>query len=997
MFFVVVGSMLLCYNNLNNNIVGQNMQADGMNFTMIQTIDLSGIWKFKLDSDKKGMEYGFPHGGFDDTIYLPGSTAQAKKGDRNTEYATGHLTEEYAFTGFAWFEKDIIIGTDLDSHPLSLFLERTRISRVWIDGNFIGTQNSLCTPHSYDLKANLSAGAHTLVVMIDNTDYPTRGGHMTSPDTQTNWNGITGAIELRINSPVYIVDAQLYPSISKQGVTIKTNFNNSTASIKNVSLLIKTNLLHADITDTIEPRLYDVSLPEGKSSLELFYPIETILCWDEFAPNTYQLEIITRELLEEDIWTGTFGFREFKAGKIKFHMNGYETFLRGKHDGMIFPLTGYAPTTLAGWLSVMTMAKNYGINHYRFHTCCPPDAAFMAADQLGIYMEPELPFWGTITDEGYPEHNKEEQDYLILEGTKILKEFGNHPSFVMMSLGNELWGSKMRISEILRNYKELDSRHLYTQGSNNFQFVPTILEEDDFYVGVRFDKERLFRGSYAMCDAPLGHVQTMEPNTLIDYDEQIQPSFRTNSTIKEQEETIAIQFHDHTVEVQATSQSEVLLPNIPVISHEIGQYETYPNFNEIAKYTGVLKARNFEIFKQRLEDKGLGDLADQYFRATGRLAVSCYKEELEAAFRSQQLAGFQLLDLQDFSGQGTALVGVLDAFMEEKGIVTQEEWQSFCSDAVLLGRFAKYNYVTGENFTAIIELSYYRSIPLLSTSLSWEIERANDQSFEIYASGSLTLPTKIANGLTAIGNISIRLPNVEVPTNLKLTLTIDGSTIKKEYFYWVYPRTEVNLLQHDNGYCIYQSELGLKKVYVLHTFDQIAKDLLTKGENVLLLPTRINNGLPGFYCTDFWCYPMFRSISESVNKQVPVGTMGLLINKSHKALQLFPSEIYSTPQWYQIVTNSTAAILDETSPEFRPIVQVIDNFERNHKLGLLFEAKVSFDTNNSKGNLLVCTSHLEDLLAHPEAALFFYSILEYAGSKDFNPIHTLKAEFFETM
>lgn len=964
---------------------------------MVKTIDLSGTWKFQLDSDKKGMECGFPLGGFDDTIRLPGSTAQAKKGDRNTDYATGHLTEEYAYAGFAWFEKDIFIATDLDNHPLNLFLERTRISKVWIDGNYIGSQNSLCTPHNYDLTATLSAGQHTLVIMIDNTDYPTKGGHMTSPDTQTNWNGITGAIELRVNSSICIVDAQLYPSIRKQGVTVTANIYNHTASIKNISLLIKANLIHTVITDTIEPKLYDVSLPEGASSLELFYPIENTLCWDEYVPNIYQLEIVTKVLLEEDIWTGTFGFREFKAGKDKFHINGYETFLRGKHDGMIFPLTGYAPTTLDGWLKVMTMAKNYGINHYRFHTCCPPDAAFMAADQLGIYMEPELPFWGTITDESYPEHNKEEQEYLILEGAKILKQFGNHPSFVMMSLGNELWGSKMRISEILRNYKELDSRHLYTQGSNNFQFVPTILEEDDFYVGVRFDRERLFRGSYAMCDAPLGHVQTMEPNTLIDYDEQIQPFVQTINPSKEQEETIAIQFHDHTVQVQATSQTEVLLPKIPVISHEIGQYETYPNYNEIAKYTGVLKARNLEIFKQRLVDKGLGDLADQYFRATGKLAVSCYKEELEAAFRSQHLAGFQLLDLQDFSGQGTALVGVLDAFMEEKGIVTQEEWRSFCSDAVLLGRFTKYNYVSGENFTATIQLSYYRSIPLLSSNLSWKIERVDDQSFQPCESGSLTLPLQIANGLTTIGSISIRFPNVAVPTNLKLTLTIDGSGINKEYFYWVYPCTEVNLLQRNNGYRIYQSKLSPKKVYVLHSFDQVAKELLTKGENVLLLPTRINKGLPGFYCTDFWCYPMFRSISESVNKQVPVGTMGLLIDKTHKALQLFPSEIYSTPQWYQIVTNSTAAILDETSLEFRPIVQVIDNFERNHKLGLLFEAKVSFDTNISRGNLLVCTSHLEDLLAHPEAAQFFYSVLEYAGSTDFKPIHTLKAEFLETM
>ena len=74
------------------------------------------------------------------------------------------------------------------------------------------------------------------------------------------------------------------------------------------------------------------------------------------------------------------------------------------------------------------------------------------------------------------------------------------------------------------------------------------------------------------------------------------------------------------------------------------------------------------MFKERLEEKGLIDKVDMYFKASGKLAAECYKGELETAFRSNELAGFQLLDLQDFSGQGTALVGILDAFMDNKGI-----------------------------------------------------------------------------------------------------------------------------------------------------------------------------------------------------------------------------------------------------------------------------------------------------------------------------------------
>lgn len=64
-------------------------------------------------------------------------------------------------------------------------------------------------------------------------------------------------------------------------------------------------------------------------------------------------------------------------------------------------------------------------------------------------MEPELPFWGTIAAKGEDGYNEEEQDYLINEGIRIIKEFSHHPSFVMMSLGNELWGNRERLGEII--------------------------------------------------------------------------------------------------------------------------------------------------------------------------------------------------------------------------------------------------------------------------------------------------------------------------------------------------------------------------------------------------------------------------------------------------------------------------------------------------------------------------------------------------------------------
>lgn len=917
---------------------------------MLKSIDLSGVWRFQLDKEKKGLRQPLS-----DTIYLPGTTSYYKKGEKNKKHEIAHLTEEYTFEGYAWYSREFEIPEEYLSKPCFLYLERTRKTTVWINNINKGSQNSLCTPHIYNITGSLHSGANTVTILIDNTDYPTKGGHMTSPDTQTNWNGITGKIELQIYNPVYLGDVQIYPDIHTKSVRIVSRIEGADGGVLKVSAegIGKENKHCAPGKQFLLTN----------NNILIDYPLgEDALLWCEYHPNLYKLKLeLMRDGFVVDNKEVIIGLREFKAKGDKFTINSRKIFLRGKHDGMIFPETGYAPTTVSEWIKVFKIAKSYGINHYRFHTCCPPEAAFTAADIVGIYMEPELPFWGTVTDEGDENHNKEEQEYIVNEGFLILKRFGNHPSFVMMSLGNELWGSKERLNQILKMYKEFDNRHLYTQGSNNFQFSPVILENDDFFCGVRFSKERHIRGSYAMCDAPLGHVQTDMPSTAKDYDDSILPPIQSQEIGVDSSKTIEVQYGMGIKKVSISPEDE-LIPKIPVVSHEIGQYSIFPNYAEIDKYKGPLKARNFEVFRKRLEEKGLLDLADKYFKCSGKLAVSCYKEELEAAFRTKKLAGFQILDIQDFNGQGTALVGILDSFMDSKGLITPEEWRTFCSDAVLLARFDRYNFIAGQDFSAHIELCYFRDIPLNTIDFSWTLKEGR----KTLKSGCLNISDFKDDNYINIGSINFQMPDVSVMKELTLILRIDSLNVWKTYPLWVYPKNVV---------------LETERVNIFDSISCEALRLLEKGQNILIVPRidRLGNKVKGFYCTDFWCYPMFRSISENMNKPLPVGTMGLLINNSHPVFKYFPCKEYSTYQWWNIVSNSCSVIMDETADEFRPIIQTIDNFERNHKLGMLFECKVL------NGKALVCSCDFNALVQYPEGKQFMFSIFKYVQSEEFRP------------
>lgn len=960
---------------------------------MINTIDLSGEWAFFLDGDKTGIENRIFSQTLNDTIPLPGTTSMAKKGVYSDKKEIGSLTDPYLFEGYAWYSKEITLPSEYVGKNIVLHLERTRMTKVWVNDLPAGEYDSLTTPHEYNLTEYIKDASFRLTILVSNVDYPTKGGHLTSPDTQTNWNGIIGKLCLYIYDDIYISSMKTYPDISNNSLKlVLTTINNTDAEQTHEVTASYAPINNEGTTGGyIGSKSLMVVFPVGTSKSEYIYECPDMKQWSEYNPIPYDL-MLTIPATGETIHTIT-GMRKFSTTETTFLINDTETFLRGKHDGLIFPLTGAVPTTVSEWLRVMGISKSYGINHYRFHTCCPPDAAFTAADLLGIYMEPQLPFWGTLTAPDDENHNAAEQDYLIEEGFRMLDAFGNHPSFCMMSLGNELWGSKERMAEIIRGYRACDDRHLYTQGSNNFQHTPLLLPEDDFFVGVRFAKNRLIRGSYGMCDAPLGHIQWDEPSTDHNYDKDIYPS-NTADTESNDAEEIEIQYGTGVKKVRAAKGDGVLVPHIPVVTHEIGQFAVYPDFREIDKYTGVLKARNFEVFQERLAEKGMLDLADDFFYTSGKLSVACYKEELEAAARSKLVAGYQILDIQDFSGQGTALVGILDAFMDNKGHVTPDEWNEFCSDGILLAQFNSYIYKAGDTMSADMAIRYYNPQKLAGAKLHYELAKITDYGIDASdrknagkgkpytieapaVSGSIDIPDGII-GLHQLGTVTLSIPSSDTSAAYMLTLSVPGTAMKNHYEIYAYAETAPDVLEVPAITCSETNE-----VIVTSCFDE-AEKALADGKRVLYMPNEVADSIEGFYCTDFWCYPMFRDICEWMKKPVAIGTMGLMIDTEHPAVKNMLSHKYCTPQWYQIISHADCAILDDvTDQDYRPILQMVDNFERNHKLGILFEG------NALNGQILICTSRLSEIKDRIEARQFAASIKEYVASDAFKPSKTL--------
>lgn len=850
-------------------------------------IDLSGQWQVKLDAEKQET---MPQA-YQETMTLPGTTSAAGLGMPNPAKETGCLTDAYRFEGAAWFMRTFTAG-DWTGEQTMLTLERTRKTTVYLDGRPIGHQESLCTPHRYFLPP-LHAGEHTLVIRVDNTDYPTRGGHLTSPDTQSNWNGITGEISLTV-AHTLLTDLTVRPDLRRGCLRVHGHIIGAPDGVAGIVL----------------PGQMEHLLPYRGGVLDGECPLKgNEAFWDEAHPEIHTISID----LDGDVYETTFGLRDVRTVGRRLLINGRETFLRGKVDNLLYPKTGYTPTDVASWMTILGIAKEYGINHYRYHTACPPDAAFTAADLLGVYMAPELPFWGTVAEEGEEGYDERERDFLFQEGFRILREYGHHPSFLWLSLGNELWGSKDVLNRMMRAYREADDTKLYSSGANNYQFVPDVLDEENVFVGVRLGRERLIRGSYAMCDAPQGIVQTTAPESVSNYDASIVPE-----TLGQSGEAgkVQIQYGTGVKEVDAQS-ADALIPDVPVISHEVGQYVFYPDFSEIPHYTGPLKPRNIEAMRENLEREGLYGEHEAFFRQTGHLAVDCYKREIETLLRSREVSGFQLLDLQDYTGQGTALVGVLNAMMENKGLISAEEWREFCAGTVVLGEFASFTGVMGEDIRFDVQISECdpeKQHTRIRCTLM-------DGERELYACD--VAPGARHGRLTDAVSVTFpaecyRDAMQERITGLTVVLTLEDGT-RNHYPIWLIPPIAIRITRE-----------GIEKDGRMVAFVSAEE----KADGAAIVVPSAEGQLPAEYCTDFWCYPMFRSISESMGKPVPVGTMGLSIDTASPLLKRFAQEDYTTPVWYAILQT---AHVQRLPADIRPAVQMIDNTERCARLGILYQ------------------------------------------------------------
>ena len=883
--------------------------------THVTRLDLAGQWTVRLDSTDVGVTESWFGKLYDTPIALPGTTDFAGLGTTCAlKPVLGkpqllHLTRAYTYIGPAWYAREIEVPFGWEGKELLLHLERVLWdTQVWVDDVKVnGHEESLVTPHRYNLTPYLKAGSkHVLTIRVDNRKRyeisQKELAHAYTEDTQVKWNGILGEMFIEAFDKVYVENLQLYPDAKAHSVKAVATVCNTLDVKQTVSLALNVN----GKTDkkNLGRLQNEVELPAGVSHIEIECKLDDATpLWSEFTPYLCQAAVeisgenISSQLVEE------FGLRLLERDKNRLMLNGNPLFLRGTLECCIFPLTGTPPTDDESWQKVFGAAREYGMNHLRFHSWCPPEAAFRVADEMGFYLQVELPVWSVTLGK-----DQATIDYLRAEARRISLEYGNHPSFCLWSLGNELQYDFDVMASMLKEMKEADTRHLYTTTSYTFERGHGAWPEpnDDFFITQK-TKKGWIRGQGVF--------------------NQEKPSFDK----------------DFRASVDGME--------VPTVTHEVGQYSVYPDLSEIAKYTGTLLPLNFMAVRNDLEKKGRLDKASAYLQASGKLAAILYKEEVERALKTPGISGFQLLDLHDFHGQGTALVGLLNAFWESKGIITGQEFREFCSPVVPLLRFPKAVYTNDETFEAEIELCNYGAEDLKDKNFVWEISKSS----QLLGNGKVPVSVLTIGHNGNLGKIKIPLAQVEKASKLEIRLQIEGTGHCNRWNIWVYP-----------------NDVKPEWKNVKYTRDYAeALALLQKGNKVLFNPDwRTMKGVEGKFVPVFW---------SPVHFPKQAASMGVLCNPAHPALTDFPTDMHTDWQWWDLNINSTTLVADSLHGG-KSIVEVVDNFVNNRSLTSLYEGSVG------EGKLMLATFDLQKSLdKRPVARQMLMSVLNYMNSAEFNP------------
>jgi beta-galactosidase len=965
-----------------------------------QTISLDGKWDFATDPQKQGEKKQWYRSDVPlpnkRDIQVPGCWEAQGVGEPGYsqppairvvfEVANRPILASYH--GSAWYRKTIEVPAKWQDNKIWLkFGGINSVGWIWVNGKFVAKHYEYAGTYKYDITDLVTAGKSATVAVLVRNDIPSLQGESQCIRT---YGGLYRSVELEATPSVLVDYAYVQGDLDTKSAAVHATIRSEASESRKVKVEVKLKTLKgkkagkASKSITIEP---------GKTTEVVFdIPVKPFKSWSPEHPNLYRADIVIKDGKKAvHGWVERFGIKKFETHNKQFLLNNNPHFLRGYGDDHTYPLTICSPADRKAHLENLSKARAFGFNFVRHHTHVEFPEYFQAADELGMMVQPEIPY--LPHEDGVKSQSGGRIDPLGDLRT-LVKHFRGYVSLSVYGGGNE------------GHYKDELAKELYELAKELDPSRPWISQDGDNKINTANGLNTQLTGDYSDFQA-MTRVGSGDP-----------------------------------FQVPITEEED----KWPLLQHEFQSFSTGPDARLEPKYRdGYAPDQKLADAQALVEAVGLDwKWGAACIDAGHRLQSIFHKIGLESSRLDPRLDGYTLWLLVDFPP--FAYNGIMDVFYGYKQntpeyfrtfnqsvvllakdpdpkpwlFITNEKWPSlgppdYVFDQAAIEKRMTENptvmrpmlnafydrplYVSGQTIPVEWAVSNFGEVPIKNAKMTWRLFDGK----EVLSKKTLSNVTVEIGDVATVTKAQITMPEVTKPLKARLELAIDRGRWSNSWDIWVFPELKKKA---DLGQKLAVSEglydlLSNRYDNVVRLTDPAAKDakVLIVDEDGDAIVESLKQGKKVLYLN----VPEKQRITVGARR---MGSWfwreqaGTVIEAEHPAFGDFPNEGFMNQPWFRLMDR--AAKLTPNGPVKQADMLMV-GYGNVGEFSFAFNTNVGyysyvFEANSGKGSVLVSgldlTRNNRDL---PESAYLLDQMIRYVVSEDFSPTGRVDPSFFRGM
>jgi len=366
----------------------------------------------------------------------------------------------HKYMGYGWYRKTVTLPAAWAGKRIWLKIGGVRSQGwFWVNDEQVAHVNDYCGTYKYEITDFVTPGKTVKIVAQISNELPARKG---SEYALHKWGGIHRDVELEATDAVFVDDAWMRGDFDARTAEMHVKI----AGLDRLGAEERTALkVRCAIDGATAERALVVS--NGLAAVEqtLTLPLGDFRPWSPLHPNLYtgRVDLVLGDRVVGTRWE-RFGLRKLEVRGRELFLNNRPFFVRGYGDNFVNALEGVPPADAAFYRGHFGIARAAGFNFARLHTRCEVPEYFDAADECGMLIQPELPYYTdmpTMSFEFDPPRDV----------TELWEHFRRHPSFAVYSMGNEGSYGKRLAAWMHRYVKAMDPDRLKINQDSGKEWV----------------------------------------------------------------------------------------------------------------------------------------------------------------------------------------------------------------------------------------------------------------------------------------------------------------------------------------------------------------------------------------------------------------------------------------------------------------------------------------------------------------------------------------------